>query len=1279
MNFSSENCKFAEAILSCVGDGIISTDLASKVQYMNSTAESIIGCSFEEAFGRDFGEVFLLCDAATGIPIQDPIARAISSDTPTGLVKDTVFIGKDGVQKYISATCTPLKALNGEIAGAVVVFRDITRLRKAELAREFEENNLKIILDGAPVGMITLDNKGKVVQANAAALAIMGKKFEAVIGKSLGLSFGCNTAEENKGNCGNQAKCKYCEFRSAIDSALKKGRVSKHLEFCKEIMKNGVERPLWFRTSITPITVDGNRNVVISIMDITDSKRKEQNITKSRDFCINLLNQLPALVWSSDINGECDYANQSWLDFTGKKLEESLGYEFTKCIHPDDMEKCRRINEKAIKNKENFTYEFRLLRYDGQYRWCINKGKPYYDVEGTFRGFVGAVWDITDKKLAEEGLQRYQLLSENARDIILFVDMDGRIIEANKAAVNAYGYTYEELCSLNIRDIRKNWNITKEQMEQAKQSGITFEAFHFRKDGSSFPVEVSSQGTAIGGNPVLLSIVRDISERRLVEKAIQESEEKYKTLFNTATDAIYIYEVLEDKEKLGKIIEVNDITCKRLGYTREELIGLNLTDINKKENIESIAQIINKIVQSRNLTYENVHVTKDGREIPVEVNAHYIEMDGKRCVYSLARDITERMKAESIIRKSQAKYYSLFMNLMDAFAFNSIIYDDDGRPEDFVIIEINTAFEKMFRMSLEDVVGRTCIELFPDFGRHLVEHIKKNQKENGRIDSIRIGEYYCEELGLWLSLLLYEPEKGFLALTASDITVKKHAELEIRKAKEEAEAANKAKSEFLANMSHEIRTPMNGMLGMIDLTLKTSLNHEQYDNLTTAKTCADSLLRIINDILDFSKMEAGKLAIENVSFDIKELITDLVKIHSVNASNKGIELSYGLSASIPRYLQGDPVRVRQVLNNLISNAIKFTEDGEVSITVKKIEENSESLVLKFSISDTGIGIAKEDIGKLFKSFSQLDGSFTKRHGGTGLGLVISKQLVEMMGGDLWVESEIGKGSTFHFVLTFKEGSGTNKKFGLERSFINKTMNALNILLAEDDKINQKVIVKMLTGKGHSVDVAQNGKEALIKARENSYDVILMDIQMPEMNGIEATRKIREMEGPEKHTPIIALTAYALQGDRERFLSMGIDEYIAKPVQMEELLYLLECIPSKRQKPQSDDYINSVVITEAGEVVFTKTDRTLTKVDQSDLRRLSAKMKELKSAIELGDLAAVERAANKVKTLTDKMNAEDMKSLAFKVELAARRGNLNDVIQQTIRLEEEYETINKLMI
>jgi signal transduction histidine kinase/ligand-binding sensor domain-containing protein/CheY-like chemotaxis protein len=389
--------------------------------------------------------------------------------------------------------------------------------------------------------------------------------------------------------------------------------------------------------------------------------------------------------------------------------------------------------------------------------------------------------------------------------------------------------------------------------------------------------------------------------------------------------------------------------------------------------------------------------------------------------------------------------------------------------------------------------------------------------------------------------------------------------VEIERLLVEAQQASKLKSEFLANMSHEIRTPMNGVLGMTDIVLSTQLDAEQREYLEAARFSADSLLTIINDILDFSKIEAGRLDLNPIEFSLPECLEDSAKIFTVPLRSKKLEYHCELAGDIPKQLIGDPDRLRQVLLNLVGNAVKFTETGTISIHVRREGENASGVLLHFEVRDTGIGIPVDKCKVIFESFRQADGSTTRKYGGTGLGLTICSRLVELMSGAIWVESELGKGSRFQFTARFGLASRTSEDLASMARAISPSVapgahpNApLRVLLAEDNAINQRLATRLLEKRGHKVDVTATGREALEKLQTGHYDVVLMDVQMPDMDGLQATALIREREaGLGMHTPIIALTAHTMKGDRERCLNAGMDDFITKPVNAEELIAVVE--------------------------------------------------------------------------------------------------------------------------
>lgn len=534
----------------------------------------------------------------------------------------------------------------------------------------------------------------------------------------------------------------------------------------------------------------------------------------------------------------------------------------------------------------------------------------------------------------------------------------------------------------------------------------------------------------------------------------------------------------------------------------------------------------------------------------------------------LKREIARSSEAQESLRTSEQK----LVEILDFLPDPTFVIDSHGK-----VVLWNRAIEEMTGLSGKYMVGKGNYEYAIPFcgGRRPMLIDKVNQwneqyeKDAGSIQQkgdIFYYEHFYPGLKPGGVYLLKTARRLVDSLGNSvgaiesvrDITEQKKIEEDLKQAKEAAEAATRAKGEFLANMSHEIRTPLNAVLGMMDLLLESDLTPEQLERARIIKSAANMLLALLNDVLDFSKIEAGRLDLEDVEFEVRSVVSDTATVLAVKARDKGLNLQYAISDAIPSCLRGDPNRLKQILFNLCNNALKFTEAGDISIRVDLQERLDTEVMLHFSVTDTGIGIAPDKVNSVFDRFSQAESSITRKYGGTGLGLAISSQLSRIMGGEMWVESALGKGSTFHFTVRFGLGECvdlTDKSIRTPYK-AGTDLAGLRVLLAEDNVFNQAVALQVLRKQGCEVLVAKNGKEAVKAFESESFDIVLMDLQMPEMDGFEATRLIRAKETT-RRIPIIAQTAHAFTEDRDRCIEAGMDDHVSKPITVAKLLKVIE--------------------------------------------------------------------------------------------------------------------------
>ena len=848
---------------------------------------------------------------------------------------------------------------------------------------------------------------------------------------------------------------------------------------------------------------------------------------------------------------------------------------------------------------------------------------------------VGGANDIAETREIEE---RFQAAVANVVDGFTIIDEHGVFEVFNPAAERIFGYAAPEVIGQSMRMLMTEPYRSKSDEYIAKFltrgvgkiAGQGIEVRGQRKDGTNFPMELAVGQFTAGGRRLYTGVIRDLSERM--------RDEREQVVLHRMREQIWAMENSGDIDQI-------------LADLRDGLVAMGVPFDNCGINIID--------AETDPPVFMPYSIDSTGQPLQ-EIDA-IDAMDGFISAWRERRPYYRRDLAEADRYQEQTKLQNSFVE-----EIRSVIDVPFAHGTLAVNSHCPNAYSERDILSLQELAA-VLEEAF-----------------NRNTDITTREQYYID--------------------LEREVAVRQQAENDLKKALAAAEAANQAKSEFLANMSHEIRTPMNAVIGMTELTLDTQLDSHQREYLDIVKTSAYSLLQLIDDILDFSKIEAGQLDLEDTDFNLRHTVESTVKTLALRAHEKNLELTCQIDADVADSLVGDPLRLRQVLVNLLSNAIKFTDEGEIAVRVHCQDWHSEQTTLQFEVRDTGIGIPPDKRDHIFGSFTQIDASTTRRYGGTGLGLSICAQLTAMMGGRIWVESEEGQGSTFAFTAQFSLQADAAElvEFVPRDTLRNAIINAiedpvakqpkpaatrvfgasLHILIAEDNSFNQKVATGLLEKRGHTVTLAGNGQEALDLIENNSFDAVLMDVQMPIKDGLEATRQLRQREqGTGQRIRVIGLTAHAMEGDRQRCLEAGMDDYLAKPIKPQELNRVLAAVHSPSAPVLSDPApgIPPPVFDRAAVLDRCGGDEALLSELVAIFRQdLPAYIKEIKTAIDQGDDAELARAAHTLKGSLGTLGFAAAQALTLDLETMGQASNMAKAGTRFGELDTELKKLDPLL-
>jgi two-component system sensor histidine kinase/response regulator len=1489
---------FTTTMTGSIAEGIYALDRDGMVTFMNPAAEQMLGWKQAELPDQTMHDItHFQSVAGARVPAGQCPLLAVLRSGKILRVDDDVFTRRDGVMLSVSYTSSPIIS-NGQVVGAVLTFHDITERKRAEAERRAiaeivhgvlttsNLDELYALAHHAISKLLSAENCFVALQNLTTDLMhfeFWADKFDTVpaphaIGKNFS-SYVMRTGQalmltkERESEIYGQGAFEMSGTRPAswLGVPLRTPSRTIGVLVVQDYEKENAysQRDLEFLA-----TVGDQLGLAIERKQIEiDLKTNEIQLTEAQHIA-NLGS------WEWDVlTNKVRWSDELFGIFGLQPQESGATFDtFLTFVHPDDRKIAESAIGQAFQDRVFPHYEYRIIRPDGTVRTAQAYGKVIADESGHIIKMVGTAQDITERKRAEK---ERDAISEIVQSVNLTSNLDELLKQVHQSLKRVL---YAENCCVVLHN---------------KQTGL-FEAplFVDLVEANQFPMALSKNCTAkvfSSGQPLLMNeaifaelldrgeveligrpapsflavplmapaetigvIVvqhyekenvyspQDVEflsavaaqlalaiERKRAEEALIESDRRFRDLFY---DAPVGYHELDTE---GRITCVNTTELLMLGYASEEMIGHHVWEFIEEAEIarKTFAEKLAGNKPLRNV--ERSFRRKDGTFMAVQLDDQMLNDPSGRIIGIRAtmQDIGERKRTEEALIESEQRFRDLFENASD------VIYTADSRGN---FTSLNKSGERMMGYTHEEAVGLNFSQVVSPDGLKLAKEmigfkLENSEKTVYELEMVKKnGEPLLVEVS---SRAIFKNGKpvGIQGI-GRDVTQRKQVEAELKLARDAALESVRLKSEFLANMSHEIRTPMNGVTGMTGLLLDTDLSSVQREYTETIQSSAEALLKIIDDILDFSKIESGLLRFEKIDFDLRGSVEAPVELLAERAQAKGLELASLVYGDVPIALRGDPGRLRQVLNNLIGNAVKFTQQGEVVVRVTKASETAGHVMLRFEIQDTGIGISAEAQRGLFRAFTQADGSTTRKYGGTGLGLAISKQLVELMGGEIGIESAPDYGSTFWFTARFekqltpatigKEAAGnlsgarvlivddnaanrnilkhqTNSwgmiaseaesgeralellragvaqgepydiavldlmmpqmdgfqlaeviksdssiasvalvllpSFGKQghghraslvgiAAYLQKPVRqsqlydcltavmarpdskpvaasqlvtqhsmresevrqrdkilSVRILIAEDNLVNQKVALGQLYSLGYRAEAVPNGRE-LLKALENEHaDIILMDCQMPVMDGFAATSEIRRREGNERHTTIIAMTANALDGDEEKCLAAGMDDYISKPVKADVLLRKLEKWIRPAETAVSSEGLNGAAapvgktrpdVIDRARLASLRADQDpgeadfVTELIDMFLNQTATHMKLFREVVSSNDAKEIRRLAHFLKGSSASIGAAQLASLCERLE--GRDWAKGDPAALLQTLDQEFELVREAL-